>query len=276
MRFIVYILLKYKFFLIFLLLESIALIFTIQSHSYHKSHFVNSANAITGGIYEQTATIEEFFVLKKENQNLANENARLKNIIARISAEKDTTNFTMVDSIYYQEYKYTVAKVVNNQYTRKNNYLTIDKGSNQGIGEDMAVVNSLGVIGITKDVGSNHATVLSILNSNSKIHAKLKNSSHYGTLLWNGESYTTAQLTDIPRQAKFGIGDTIITGGRSLLFPEGIPIGIVKDFEYDNNKYEKIDISLFNDMSALSYVDVITNLNKKELEQLEERSNDNE
>ena len=270
MRFIVYILLKYKFFLIFLMLEGLALIFTIQSHSYHKSHFVNSANAITGGVYEQTASIEEFFVLKGENQNLANENARLKNIIARIASEKDTTSYTIRDSIYFQDYKYTVAKITNNQFTRRNNYLTLNKGYRQGVEEDMAVINSLGVIGVVKEVSSEHATVLSILNKNSKIHAKLKNSLHYGTLSWDGEDYTTTQLTDIPRQAKFSIGDTIMTGGKSLLFPEGILIGTIKDFKYDHNKYERIDISLFNDMSALSYVEVITNMNKEELRKLEE------
>ncbi|WP_196889585.1 rod shape-determining protein MreC [Aureivirga sp. CE67] len=273
MRFIIYILQKYKFFLIFAFLECLALLFTIQSHSYHKSHFVNSANAITGGVYEQTASIQEFFVLKEENENLANENARLKNIIARITSEKDTTSFTIRDSIYYQEYKYTVAKIVNNQYTKRNNILTINKGRNQGIREDMGVINSVGVIGITKEVGAEHSTVLSVLNKNSRIHAKLKNSLHYGTLLWDGEDYKIAQLTDIPRQAVFKIGDTITTGGKSLLFPEGIPIGVISDFKYDNNKYENIDIALFNDMSALSYVEVVTNLNKEELEKLEEENN---
>uniref|UniRef100_UPI002623786B rod shape-determining protein MreC n=1 Tax=uncultured Lutibacter sp. TaxID=437739 RepID=UPI002623786B len=101
----------------------------------------------------------------------------------------------------------------------------------------------------------------------------LKNSNHFGTLIWDGKSHTTSQLIDIPRQAIIKIGDTIITGGKSAIFPEGINIGVIKDFSFENNKYEQINVLLFNDMSAIGYVQVVKNLQKNEQKNLEQTTN---
>ena len=254
---------KYRYFLLFLMLEFVALFFTIQSHSYHKSKFINSANAVTGGFYKKVNSINEFFHLKSENQRLSKENARLKNSLLIENHTIDTLN-------QFLRYKYITAKVYNNNYTKRNNYLTINKGLSDGVDTEMAVVNSKGIIGTTNSVSSNYTTVISILNNYSLINAKLKNNNHFGTLSWDGKSYKTVQLNDIPRQAIFKIGDTIVTGGKSTIFPEGILIGTIKDFEQNR----LINISLFNDMSALGNIQVITNLHKAEIQQLEATNNE--
>jgi len=134
----------------------------------------------------------------------------------------------------------------------------------------MAVVYSKGIIGTTNSVSGNYATVISILNNYSLINAQIKNNHHFGTLSWDGMDYKTVQLNDIPRQAVFKIGDTIVTGGKSTIFPAGILIGTIKDFE--QNKL--INISLFNDMSAIGNIQVITNLHKEEIQQLEATNNE--
>lgn len=254
---------KYRYFLLFLILEFIALFFTIQSHSYHKSKFINSANSITGGFYKRVNNINEFFNLKSENLRLSEENVRLKNSLLKEGHIKDTTN-------QFQRYQYISAKVYNNNYTSRNNYLTINKGLNDGVDTEMAVVNSKGIIGTTNSVSGNYATVISVLNNYSLINAQIKHNNHFGTLSWDGKDYKTVQLNDIPRQAVFKIGDTIVTGGKSTIFPKGILIGVIKDFE--QNKL--INISLFNDMSALNNIQVITNLHKVEIQQLEATNNE--
>ena len=137
---------------------------------------------------------------------------------------------------------------------------------------DLGVINSKGIVGITKSVSSNYATVLSILNVNSRINAKLLNSDHYGSLSWDNNDFNVVQLLDIPIQAAVYNGDTIVTGGKSTIFPEGVPIGIIKDFKTLNNTYEYINISLFNDMSSIGYVEVIKNFDKLEIKNLEEKS----
>lgn len=259
---------KNRYFLLFLLLEFVALFFTIQSHSYHKSKFVNSANAVTGGIYKKANSIGEFFNLKKENLRLSEENALLKNQLAGIDGSINT---------YQKEnlsYHYIPAKIYNNSYKKRNNYLTINKGRNDSIKPEMGVVNSRGIIGITKNVSKNYATVLSILNEHFKINAKLKNNNHYGTLSWDGKNYRTVQLNDLPREAEIRIGDTIITGGRSTIFPEGILVGTVAEFEEHRNTSKKVTVTLFNDMSALGYIEIISNLHKEEILELEAQNNE--
>ena len=264
---------KNKHFLLFLLLETIAIIFTIQSHSFHKSKFVNSANFITGGIYNRINNVKEFILLKKENTRLAQENVALKNLLNLRGITDSAVSTTVIDTAkFYQKYSYIAAKVINNEFRKSNNYLTLNKGSLNGIKSDMGVINSVGIVGITKSTSKNYTTVLSVLNVNYQINVRLIRSDHFGSLSWDNKDYRTVQLLYLPIQASIKIGDTLITGGKSTIFPEGIPVGTVKSFNTNNNNYENISVTLFNDMSALSYVEIIDNLDKKEIKDLEENS----
>jgi len=263
MQQIVYFLKKFRYFLLFLVLEILALFFTIQHHTYHKSKFVNSANFISGGFYNKISNISDFFHLKTENKLLIEENTRLKNLLEKKPITFNSPNFTIADSLNHSnKYEYTAAKVINNNYTKRDNFLTLNKGKIHGVITDMGVINSNGIIGVVKNISSNYSTVLSILNKSSKINVRLKNSNHFGTLVWDGKDYNILQITDIPRQAEIKLNDTIITGGKSVIFPEGIPVGIIKDFKFENNQYQQINIRLFNDMSSIGYVQVIKNLEK--------------
>lgn len=273
MQQLIYFLTKFRYFLLFFLLEIIAIFFTIQHHSYHKSKFVNSANFLTGGIYNQVNSVQEFFNLKQENKILIEENIQLKNLLQKLNQNinNQVVNYNKT-TIYNQKYTYVFAKVINNNYTKIDNYLTLNIGTNDSIFHDLGVINSKGVIGVIKNTSPKFATVLSILNSKSRINVRLKNSEHFGTMIWNGVDYTKVQIVDFPRQAQFKIGDTLITGGKSAIFPEGIPVGSIADFNFDNNQYNIINVKLFNDMSALGYVQIISNLEKQEQKELEIQS----
>lgn len=273
MRQIIYFITKFRYFLLFIVLEILAFIIIVQHHSFHQSKFVNSANFITGGIYDKANSVNEFFHLKKENRLLNEENAHLKNLLERKENVYTLDNFTVIDSTqYFQKYDYSVAKIINNNFTKRNNYLTLNKGSKHGLSTDLGVVNSKGIIGVIKNISANYATVLSILNNSSKINVRLKNSNHFGTLVWNGKDYNVIQIVDIPRQALVKVGDTIITGGKSAIFPEGIPVGVIKDFKYEKNKYQQINVLLFNDMSSIGEVQIVRNFHKNEQVSLEQRS----
>jgi rod shape-determining protein MreC len=271
MRQIIYFIKKFRFFLLFLVLEIVAVNFTIQHHSYHNSKFVNSANVISGGFYSKMSSITDFFHLKTDNKILIEENTRLLNLLEQKAILIDTL-LIKTDTSYIQKYNYTVAKIINNNFTKRNNFLTINKGENQGVKTDMGVINSRGIIGVIKSTSNNYATVLSILNNLSKINVRLKKSDHFGTMIWDGKSYLNTQIIDIPRQANIKVGDTIITGGKSVIFPEGIPVGVISDINIENNQYQKINIALFNDMSAIGYVQIVENLQKEEQLQLEQIS----
>ncbi len=264
---------KNKFFLLFLFLELIAIFFTIQSHSYHRSKFVNSSNFVTGGLYDKINNFKEFILLKAENKRLSEENIHIKNLLNLQNISLYGPDSSVIDTInYYQKFKYISAKVVNNEYRNNNNYLTLNKGSTNGVSSDLGVINTKGVVGITRSVSNRYTTVLSILNVNYQINVKLLNSDHFGSLSWDNRDYKTVQLLYLPIQSNIKIGDTILTGGKSTIFPEGIPVGTVKDFKTKNNNYEYINITLFNDMSAISYVEIIDNLDKLEIKTLEENT----
>lgn len=271
MQQLIYFIRKYRYFLLFILLEIIAFSLTIQQHSYHQSKFVNSANFISGGFYNKVNSLNEYFHLKTENQLLNEEIALLKNKLDKIEKLSNDSIYSIKDTL--QKYNYTVAKVINNNYTKRNNFLTLNKGLNKGITTELGVINSKGIIGVVKNVSPKYATVLSILNSRSKINVRLKNSNHFGSLIWNGTDYELVQIIDFPRQAKLKKGDTIITGGKSAIFPEGINIGTINNIIIKNHQYHQIDVKLFNDMSAIGQVQIVKNLQKEEQIKLEEKSN---
>jgi len=270
MQQLIYFFQKFKYFLFFLLLQCFALYLTFTNLDFHNSKFVNSANSITGGIYSTTSNIGDYFDLKDENKILAEENTKLKNLLNKENIVFSNLDSLVVDTISYnQKYVYTNAKILNNNYSKSYNFITINKGEKEGLGKEMAVINSKGIIGITDVVSGNFARVQSILNKNSRINARLKNTNYFGTLSWNANDYNIVQLSDIPRQAPMKVGDTIETDGKSAIFPEGIPIGTILNIENNNTADNTVDVQLFNDMSNLGYVYVIKNLYKEEIRALE-------
>lgn len=260
--------------ILFLLLFTISLFLTIQSHSYQKSKFISSANFISGGIYSWSSNINGYFNLEEYNMRLLEENERLRSKLATYEDTLEVKDY--LDSTSFNGgYIFRASEVINNNYAKLDNYLTIKNGSRSGLERDMGVVTSKGIVGIVENVSPNYATVISILNSNSRINAQLKNSNHFGTLVWNGKKPNIVQLTDVPAIASVQKGDTIITGGRSLIFPKGLPIGSIANFQLDQSEsYYTIDIQLFNDMTNIGYVYVIENTAQAEIKKLQKLSKD--
>ena len=174
-----------------------------------------------------------------------------------------------LDSSSANQFKLTAAQVYKNSYSATNNYLTINKGKRDSIEEDFGVITSKGIVGIIDNTSKKYARVLSVLNSNSRVNAQLKNTDHFGTLRWNGVSPQIVQLVDIPKQAPIKVGDSVITGGLSTIFPKGIPIGYVTSFALDQTEnYYNVEVSLFNDMTSIGHVYVIRNRHAVEISKL--------
>lgn len=259
-----------KTFLLFLLLFSVSIALTIQSHSYHRSKFINSANFFTGGIYESANNVTSYFDLKTQNEILVEENKTLRAQLLNGLDSTETLSSIIDSTTYNGRYKIESAKIINNNYSATKNYLTINKGEKNGLKEDIAVITSKGIVGIIDNTSNGYARVLSILNTKSRINAQLKSSNHIGSLIWNGKSSEIVQLTDISKFAPVKQGDTIVTGGQSSIFPQGIPIGIVDNFVLDiGGDTYTVDVKLFNDMTNLSHVYIIENLDAREIQQLE-------
>lgn len=276
MQQILFFLIRNKNFLLTLFLFFISFALTIQSHSFHKNKFINSANFFSGRVYSIKSNITSYFNLRDENNLLLEENARLRIQLGSYSSVASSTR--NIDTIVMlSKFQYVTAKVINNSYSKSKNTLTINKGTQMDIAIDMGVISSKGLIGIIKNTSANYATVQSILNINSQINTKLKNSNHFGSLVWNTENPNRVQLIDIPRFATFKVGDTIITGGKSTIFPEGILVGTINDYllNEDKNSYT-LNIKLFNDMTSLNHVYIIKNRDAEEINILEKETDDAE
>ena len=259
--------------LLFLLLLGTSLILTIQSHSFHRSKVISSANSLTGGVYEKLNGVSEYLNLQTQNEILANENAKLKSLLFNI---KDSTIIPKIDSIKgVNKVDIIVSKVIHNSYNVYENYLTINNGEKDGVKPDMGVVNSNGIVGIIDRTSKNYATIVSILNKRSQINAKIKKTNHFGSLIWNGKSTGFVQLIDVPRLASVRKGDTVVTGGQSIIFPENINIGTIDKIFIDNEtNYYTLNVKLFNDMTNLGHVYIIKSKDREEIINLEKESKD--
>ena len=276
MQQLIYFIQKYRYFLFFLFLELIAFQLIINNLNFHNSKFINSASSITGDFYKKTNSIRDYFQLDIENKELLNENLILKNKLERLSQKIDTVAVTKIfeKTNASQRYLYLQGRIEKNQFRNNYNFLTINLGKKDSITPEMGVINSKGILGIVENVLHRYSRVRSILNKSSKINAKLKNSNYFGTLTWDGFDYNITQLLDIPRQAKLKVGDTIITGGMSSIFPEGIPIGSIDTIVNGASIKRVINIKLFNDMSSLKNIYVVKDFDKQQLMNLEKTENE--
>lgn len=264
---------KHYFFFLFLSIEVLCIYLIVQNNYFQKASFVNSSNKVSANILKTSADVEEYFFLKSENEKLARENAELRSRSLVSFSLLENNQYFVNDTAFRQKYSYINSKVVNNSTNRRNNYLTLDKGSKQGIKNNMAVITSTGVVGQIKDVSENFCTVMSLLNSKTTISSKIKKDGSYGPLTWEGENFAFATLHDIPTHVKLTKGDTIVTSAYSLTFPENILIGTVESFERKSGEYFfTVNVKLSTEFKKLSHVYVVTNMMKKEQEELEDRS----
>lgn len=262
-----------KYFLLFSVLFLTAIGLTINAHSYHKNRFVSSANFLSGGIFSIKSSITDYFDLMDQNEKLVEENQRLREILENskeIIGPVDSLQLPINPSIYY-----IPARVINNSFSKTKNQLTLNKGSKDSILIDMGVIAPEGIVGIVSHTSRNFASVQSVLNTRSQIVAKFKKTNHFGTLYWNAKDPHIVQLREIPRIAPVQQGDTIVTDGKSTIFPEGIPIGAVTDFSIaPESDYYRIDIRLFADMTSLNHVYLVRRTKAEEIKELENEAND--
>ncbi|HSH67074.1 MAG TPA: rod shape-determining protein MreC [Bacteroidia bacterium] len=273
MRNLVLFIWKHYFFFLFLLLEVFCIYLIVQNSYYQKASFINSSNALSANILQTSTNVEQYFYLGDVNEKLAKENAELRSHILNSFDVTYNKEYTVHDTTYHQKYIYTSAKVVNISTNRRNNFLTLNKGSNQGIQNNMAVIASNGVVGQVKDVSENFCTVMSLLHSKTTINSKIKKDGSYGPLTWDGTDFQYATLNDIPTHVKIAKGDTIVTSAYSRTFPENILIGTVESYERPPGKYfYKVKVKLSTDFKKLTYVYIVKNIHKDEQEELETRS----
>ncbi len=259
-------LLKSHFFLLFLVLESISIFLAVKD-SEKANIFVTSANSLSGFFHKKVSTVNDYFTLREQNDYLKEENEQLKNYVNRMLA----SDFSISKEIEKSGHFYQSALVVKNSVYKPHNIITLNKGKNDGIREDMAVLSDAGIIGIVAVAGKNYCTVVSLLNSKLGISSKIERTDYYGSLIWDEKNYRYSILYDIPDHSSLYVGDKVVTAGYSAIFPEGLTIGTVSEFEKEKeSSFYKIKVKLSQDFKKLKHVYIVDYFGKDERSQLED------
>ena len=208
--------------ILFIVLEVIAFVFVFTRNNFQRATFMNSSNHISGNIYTRYNAVVSYFRLSSVNRELADENARLRQLVFGHQADsvrRDTA--FLLQSLPELSFSFIPARVINNSVHRQHNYLTLNRGLADGVRPDMGVVTSAGVAGVVLNVSNSFSTVISLLNLRWNVSAKLKRNDYFGSLSWDGKDYRYALLNEIPFHVEIETGDTIVTSGYSAIFPEG-------------------------------------------------------
>jgi len=248
----------------------IALLILVNYNPYQTGQMQRFYTEIAGQTYMLRHNFTQYMNLRRSNTQLAAENAYLRRQIAQSYQVFDRRVFFVEDTVFRLQYDYVHARIIKNTVNRRNNYLMINKGFNQGIREGMAVISPTGVVGIVRAVSNNFSSIMSLLHSDARLSARIdRNQFSTGSVSWDGRNVAMAQMLEIPPHIEVFVGDTVITSGFSLNFPEGIRIGIVRDVQTrPTDLFHALNIELSTDFHTLDYVYVVRNLMRHELDYL--------
>jgi len=263
-------LIRNYFVMMFLALEAISLVLIVSYNNYQRVTFVNSSNDFAGTIFERFSNLGDYFSLKRTNDKLASENASLRKQLQLRVMLQEKYPVNRPDTVDAPAYYFTSAKVISNSVNKQFNYISLNKGSRHGIKPDMGIISADGVVGVITNVSQNYSTGLSLLNKRLRIPAKFIKNSYFGSLVWDGESPSSADLKDIPFSVMVNVGDTVVTSGYSSIFPEGIMIGTIEKWDQESGtNFYNIKVKLSTNFRTLRYVEVVKNTKQDELKRLE-------
>lgn len=250
-------------------------ILLIRNDPFHQNLYLTSANTVSSTIYGWANNITSYFNLKENNEDLNERNAALQlEVLALreklIRAEEAQLLDSLQSDPSLSQFTFVTAHVINNSVTRPYNYLTINRGSLDGIKPEMGVLDQNGVVGVVNVVGEHSARVISLLNPHFRLSCRIKSNESFGSLVWDGQDPRYAVLEELPRHTVFEPGDTVVTSGYSAVFPPGIPVGIVEANNTTHNEnFFSLKIRLLSDFTKLNNVQVVVNHLADELKTLE-------
>lgn len=245
-----------------------------KNNPYQQSVYFTSANALSAKVYEGMSSITSYFNLKSINEELQQRNSDLEMRVIELNNELARYKAQAVDTLgpspWDGQFSYVLARVISNSIAMPNNYITINRGSADGVEPEMGVVDHNGVVGIVNVTSAHAARVISLLNPYLKLSCKVRNSEFFGSMIWDGESSQYAILEDLPKQGRYHNGDTIVTSGYSSVFPEGIIVGVIDDKDIAHAQ-TSVRVRLKANFAQLSTVRVLNNKMKDEFRSLEEQ-----
>lgn len=266
---------RYLKWLILLVYVTLSCMLLFGSDPYRHHLWLTSASTVSGALYRVGHNITSFFSLREVNEDLNHRNAVLEAEVVNLREQINlmklagfTDTMPRPDSVAH--FEFIVADVINNSVHHAHNYLTVDKGTNDGVRPEMGVIDHSGVVGTVSAVGPHYARVISLLNPNFRLSCKIKSSENFGSLVWDGIDPSEALLEELPRHTVFEPGDTVVTSGYSAVFPAGLPVGTIMPDKRDHKEnFFTLRVKLFADFSRLSNVQIVKNNHRDELVSVE-------
>ena len=257
---------------------AVSCVLLFRSDPYRQHLWLTSASTVASALYATGNNVTSYFNLREVNDDLNRRNAvlesevvNLREQLQRLSLETYTDTMPLPDSVPH--FEFIVANVINNSIHHPFNYLTIDKGTADGVTAELGVIDHSGVVGTVSAASPHFARVISLLNPNFRLSCKIKGSEHFGSLVWDGEDPRVALLEELPRHTVFTAGDTVVTSGYSAVFPAGLPVGeIIDDHKAHKENFFTLRVRLFADFTRLSNVQVVRNNSRPEIIQVENNS----
>lgn len=273
MRNLINLIWKYHFVLLFIVLELVSLSIFLSFNSFQGANFLGFTNEVSGSVHESFSDLSSYLSLKETNEQLAEENARLRKQLKSSYHSLLSNRVYFGDTLYEQQYEFISGKIVNSTTNKRNNYILINKGKRHGIKPDMGVISGDGVVGVVKTVSKNYSLISSVLHSKISVSAQIRSSEHFGLIAWDGKDASRVLLTDIPSHVNVAPGALIETRGSSTYFPAGITIGSVEQVEEsDDPAFHEITVKLDHDFSKAGFVYVVKNQMKQEQREIEKQA----
>lgn len=256
---------KYNHWFVFILLEVICFVLLFRFNNFQGSVYFSSANAVAGKVYEYNSSVTTFFNMSQSNKKLSERNLILEQQVRALTQyiathHGDSLAMEQCQKQALAGFKLIPAKVIQSTINREDNLITIDKGKADGIHEDMGVACGTGVVGVVYMASDHYSIVLPVINVNSNISVMIRKRGYFGFLHWKGTPSDIAYVDDVPRHARFALGDYVVTNGYSSIFPPGIMVGkILHVFNSSDGLSYRMQLRLSTDFGKLRHVCVIDN-----------------
>ena len=191
---------RYFHWFLLLLLEVASGVLLFQYNSYQGSVWFSSSNVVVGKIYEWDAAVRSFFSLTRANEELTLRNFYMERQLQQLrrlygDLTQDTTVLQRQELEMLSRYQLIPAKVVSNSLNKADNFITINKGSADGVGKDMGVACGNGIVGVVYLVSAHYSVVIPVLNvTSSRISCAIRGRGYFGYLQWYGGDPTVAYV----------------------------------------------------------------------------------
>ena len=259
---------------VFILLETAAIVMLNHNNSMQRLWTMRLSHGFMAKTWGFTQKVRGYFSLAGQNEELALENHRLREMIREYEDAAKATDISLQSVTRDDGFVYTPAQIIKSGTNSQHNYLILDKGSEDGIVQNSGIISSKGVIGIVDAVSRHYSYAISFLNTEVNISSRLGGTGAVGPLAWDGKNTDGAILKEIPLQYRYSPGDTVYTSGYSVIFPPDIPLGTAGDASIINGATNEITVNLFQDYTALKFVTIVRNTRAAEIEALEQTRED--